>query len=365
MVILLFLASLSESAWAIEETEIFQPLQRHEVIVTGSGELFVVNFPESRVQAYDAAGDLARTIGRKGKGPGEFTFPAQFFHMDGKLYVYDWLESTINVFTSADGTFLDRYKVPHSNVRLAKVTGGWVYGTWGLIAMNQPAEVIWASEDFTETKKLIDIPESGYSSGNWNWNTDGQARAFYSKFSSHPILVTAPDGDKVYLTDRDVFALTIIDAASHSIAGKLERDDRPVPFDEDWAEEGADEVRRERKAAFPNVKFVTNSPEYFPVIRGVIFDPDGNLVVDRWRGRPDGNHNPVTLDTGGNERDQKWPFDVLERIVGVVGAHAYVSCFEEATEEASIVRVPLSKTIAYVRAHPLFTKDHSLTINVD
>jgi len=365
MMVWMVCALILDGGWAVEGTEIFQPLQRHEVIVTETGRVFIVNFPESRVQVYDSDGEQERIIGRKGKGPGEFTFPAQFFHQDGRLYVYDWLESTVSVFDAEDGSYIDRNQTPTNNVRLAKVKGGWVYGTWGMIAMGDPAEVYWANVDFSEAKKLIDLPSGGLSQGNWNWDTGGRPRAFYSKLSTHPLLITAPDRTRVYMTDIDRFELTIIDGVKGEVAGEISRDEPRVPFDEAWGIDGADEVRRRRKAANPNVKLIVNAPEYFPAIRGAAFDPDGNLVIDRWRGRPDEKHHPITLDITGTEQPQKWPFVVLERIVGVVDGQAYITCFEEETEEASIVAVPLSKAIAYVTSHPLFTKEHSVEINVD
>ena len=364
MLLFLLTSLFLDNGWVIEETEIFQPLQRHEVIVAPSGEVYIVNFAESRVQHYDAEGGKLPQIGRKGKGPGEFTYPSQFFLFDEKIYVYDWLESTVSSF-ALDGSFISRHQTPQPNVILVRVKGGWIYGTWGLIAMGRPAALFWASEDFSENKELLALESSGYSQGNWMWNDGDGAVAYYSRLPTRPILVASPDGRRAYLTDQSVFALTVIDAEQKAITGKIKRDDRPVPFDEEWGREGFDEVRKRRKATNSNIRFVVNTPDYFPVIRSALFDPDGHLVVDRWRGRPDENHYAITLDHAGGELPQKWPYAMLDRLLGVRDGLAYISCFEEETEEASIVRVPLEKAAAYVAAHPLFSRDHGMTINVD
>lgn len=65
------------------------------------GELFVADTYTHDIKVFDAAGRLARTIGRRGEGPGEFNFPTHLAFARGELYVTDTMNSRIQVF--ADG----------------------------------------------------------------------------------------------------------------------------------------------------------------------------------------------------------------------------------------------------------------------
>ncbi|MDJ0839227.1 MAG: 6-bladed beta-propeller [Acidobacteriota bacterium] len=362
--LLILCVLMFEEPWTIRETECFQPLQLNEVRVHPNGEVFVLNFSESRVQHYDARGNFVRNIGRRGKGPGEFTYPAQFFLFEDKLYIYDFLESIVSVFKT-DGSFITRYPTPVRNVILAKIEGGWVYGTWGMIAMGGPAELVWADETFTETRVLLEIDDAGYSQGNWTADgPDGRPMAVYSKLPTRPQLIASPDFSTAYFADNHGFHIKVIDAAKKAVVHTIDRDDPPIPFDDEWGRSGSEEVRERRKRNSPGVRFVVNTPEYFPVIRQVAFDPAGRMVVDRWRGKPDENHHAVVIDDNGRELPEQWRFEELLRLVGVVKGFGYVSCFDEASEEASIVRVPLQDVPRFVAANPLFSRETSRTINI-
>jgi hypothetical protein len=49
--------------------------QANEVYEDPEGRFYVINFGDRRIQVFDSAGTFLRNVGRKGKGPGEFTSP--------------------------------------------------------------------------------------------------------------------------------------------------------------------------------------------------------------------------------------------------------------------------------------------------
>ena len=74
--------------------------------VDSSGNFYVVDFGCARVAMFDKLGKFVRAVGRKGQGPGEFSFPDQvLFDADGNAYIWDDLSFLI---FGKDGTFKRR-----------------------------------------------------------------------------------------------------------------------------------------------------------------------------------------------------------------------------------------------------------------
>jgi len=348
----------------IEDTEIFQMLNPSKVAVHASGEVYVLNFSEARIQHYDRDGQLKQIIGRKGKGPGEFTFPSQFTMFDDRLYVFDLLEGHLTMF-DLDGHYQHRLAVEEGDVEMVKVRGGWIVATWGLITTNGPAEVYWTDDRLEHKKVLVRFENAGYSSGKWTLTDGNQTVGYYSRIDTKPLLIASPDGNRAYLADNRAFKIHVIDTDTRRVSHVITRQHRAIPFDEEWGMEGADEARRRFRSQVPNIRFEINRPEYFPAIRSMIFDPQGRLVVNRWRGRPDRNAHAIVIDDQGHQLPDKWSWQALQRLLGVVGDTAYVSVFEEGIEEAAIAKVALHDLEDFVEAHPIYSTETSHRIAME
>lgn len=77
------------------------------------GRFYVSNFGDKRVLVFDATGAWQRTIGRGGKGPGEFTAPRSIAvaGTDG-LFVLDVTAGRLNRFRRSDGAYLGSVTLP-------------------------------------------------------------------------------------------------------------------------------------------------------------------------------------------------------------------------------------------------------------
>jgi sugar lactone lactonase YvrE len=71
------------------------------------GRFYVLNFGDKRILVFDSAGTHLRTIGREGRGPGEFAAPRTLAvaGSDG-LFVVDLLLGRVDRFRRSDGRFL-------------------------------------------------------------------------------------------------------------------------------------------------------------------------------------------------------------------------------------------------------------------
>ena len=67
------------------------------------GELYVSDTGAHDVKVFDAAGALARVLGRRGEAEGEFNYPTHLAFADGLLYVTDTMNSRIQVLEGASG----------------------------------------------------------------------------------------------------------------------------------------------------------------------------------------------------------------------------------------------------------------------
>ena len=81
----------------------------NEAVVGPTGRIYVLQGhgkAESCIHMFDASGDFIKTIGKKGKGPGEFDLPHSLvFDKAGLLYVADRNNGRIQVLDE-DGTYI-------------------------------------------------------------------------------------------------------------------------------------------------------------------------------------------------------------------------------------------------------------------
>lgn len=75
------------------------------------GNIYVSEFRDGRIRKFDRHGNYLSTIGRSGKGPGEFLgYLKIFFDKKGILNVVDWGLSRVSFFTSA-GEFINSFNL--------------------------------------------------------------------------------------------------------------------------------------------------------------------------------------------------------------------------------------------------------------
>jgi len=341
----------------------FQVIQYDEVHVNTLGEVYVLNFDEANVKYYGVDGKLKKNIGRRGKGPGEFTFPVYFSVIENQLYILDVLTNKISVFDD-QGNFLRQVTPPGRQISLAKGSGGWFYWSEDFIDQQTSSSVLkLANNDFLEPKELKPITDIGWSPGT-NVNTsDGVSVLTFTPVSTHCLIKASPDGKKVYFADPTKINIQVYDGNTGKLTNTITDDSPRLPFDIEWADGKYDENKANGHVP-PNLsKIVKRYPEFFPVIRALAFDPDGNLVVDCWRGRPDDNHHPIAFDAAGKSIPVKYSWETLRRFAGSALGFAYILMFEE-DGEAGICKVPMAEVEKFVEDHPVTDWAHSRSISI-
>jgi hypothetical protein len=82
------------------------------LLVTRSGSIWVLEASLQEIRVFDASGKHLRTVGRKGKGPGEFTYAdGMAAAPDGMVWVHDPQNARFSIFDQ-DGKFVRQQLAP-------------------------------------------------------------------------------------------------------------------------------------------------------------------------------------------------------------------------------------------------------------
>jgi len=62
------------------------------------GNIYIIDQFSSSIKTFNSQGKFIKSIGQKGKGPGEFMFPAAVLPVSGKLFILDTQQKNISIF---------------------------------------------------------------------------------------------------------------------------------------------------------------------------------------------------------------------------------------------------------------------------
>lgn len=329
------------------DTAVYQVLVDWEVAVGPNEDLYVINYADAFLWHYDASGNQVGKIGRKGRGPGEFTYPYGLWVDDTYIYVFDMLDAHVSRLNRADTSFVDKFSVPNRRAKLVKVDQGWLVGDWF-----QPhpsitsGTLVLTDETFERAKTILTLDDIGHTRGSYSWRKDGQRTSFYSPISTRPQLIAGHGFG--YVADNRTLKITRIDGSGdvHVIQQTSDR----IPFDVAWADDKLIETRKHvRNMNNPKKQY----PDYFPAIRELWVMHDGTLVVDLWRGRPDDNHHLIAMDQNGDTVPVPFNYAVLDRLLAQTATHLYLRTFDTKREEGGVVKVHRDTANAFVEANEL------------
>jgi len=341
--------SAENVAW-IPSTDVFHPLGLDEAMIRPDGGAYVLDFRGAHIDIYSPDGEPIKQIGRKGAGPGEFVYPSSMYQSEGRFYVYDKNNNSISIFRE-NGDFIDRRTFPERNILVEKVAGGWAVANWDGRGHTGPRSLYFLDESLENQRLLLQVKDYGRGGGLYATTSEGKRHSEFGGVSRRAKILASADGKSVYVSDPLKFKIRRISVADGSLLGEITRDEPAIPFDDDWAErkllaylDGSD---------IPASEVSRDFPSHFPSIRSMFLDPDGNLVVDRWRGKPDKKHYPVAYDDEGREIELVWPFGVLQRVVGKREGMVYLTVYDPESEEGGLARVSQRDMLTFLEANPI------------
>jgi hypothetical protein len=207
-----------------------------DMAVDDAGGIYICDSGNQRIQIFGPDGQFVRTIGRKGQGPGEFTFPGAIdIDGEGHLHVLDNPQKRIQVFTPR-GEILKTIPVPRLRIdrmRLLQsgslatksfesfsISGGGVPGEKAkpkLVKLLDPALAVRL--EFGEPFDFGD--EMTNSVGNsWEFAVDGNDHVYLCFLFQNRIEKYSPDGQLLWRADRELnFSAKLVERGKREATG--------------------------------------------------------------------------------------------------------------------------------------------------
>lgn len=205
-----------------------------DIVLDSTGDMYILDAGNNRIQKLSPKGDFISSIGRKGQGPGEFNYPRSM-EMDANdnLYVFDAGNRRIQIFTS-NGNVLKTVKFTQFSmysIRLLKsrllVMGG-VTDLRALMDETKPLPKLLTvvdmegkiKKEFGEIRDYNDVNVNSHA--NWfEFDVDEEGNICVSFQRQNRIEKYAPDGELLWKSDR----ILNYDTKVHD-KGFIKRDDR-------------------------------------------------------------------------------------------------------------------------------------------
>lgn len=338
------------ATWRLDDSGALRAFDPGAVITAPNGDLYLLLRDEALIKRYNAEGALLKTFAGKGEGPGELRMPFRLFFQDDVLYVSDILAAAVSLYR-ADGTFIERVRLGERKLDAVKVANGWVYGDWNQFQYDADAaaRVWWADARFQNALTLFSVKGRGAKG---TFSNDG-VTSVYSPVSATPRIAVNREGTRVFVADGQGFRIRVIDPLAKKVIREIRREEPTLEFNPDWADVRLNEV----KAMMPDIKFKTNYPEYFPIIRGMWIHAEGWLVIDRWTREPATDHDPLVLDERGKEIRPTLSWQALTRWVASSPAWAYVNAYDPKRREMTLIRCPKDKVMEVIDQYPYQEED--------
>jgi hypothetical protein len=189
-----------------------------DMAVDDSGNIYILDSGNQRIQVFGPEGRFARTIGRKGQGPGEFASPRSIdIDVEGHLHVLDGSQKRIQVFTPrgeilktipATRLRIDGMRLLHSGSLATKSYASFgVSGTGGPGKNANPKLVKLLGPDLEvrlEFGEPLDFGDATTNSvGNsWEFAVDGKDHVCLCFLFQNRIEKYSPEGQLLWRADR-------------------------------------------------------------------------------------------------------------------------------------------------------------------
>jgi len=107
------LSDVVDSIWGIKlETTLESLIGQIDKIKMVGGEIYVLDKYKSKtLRKFNSEGKYITTIGKNGKGPGEYYEPTDFFVGNGEIVIYDQFKRILNFYTT-DGVYVKEKSMP-------------------------------------------------------------------------------------------------------------------------------------------------------------------------------------------------------------------------------------------------------------
>lgn len=268
--------------------EAYEMLSRPMGFVVGKeSNIYISDIQDQTIKVFDSEGEFIKSIGRKGEGPGEFTYIGSLtFLPDGRLLVMDSMAMRLNLF-DPEGTYLTSHNWTHRPGRLLYATESacvmteYVFGEGKDMMADRK---LFVKKHDLEGNEIHTFGEFKAEELKTHTGTGSGGRSFIvgisAPYSPHSIFAADQARACLYHCVNDEYMIEVFDEDGKVIR-RFDRPYKPLPFTGEDAEEFRSQYMKGLRKniqglAMPTVKTITP---------GMLVDDSGNLWVETYEER--------------------------------------------------------------------------------
>ncbi len=291
---------------------VYEPAVRHKIVMASDGSIFYLT-TNYQIIHIDQRGHLLNTFSRRGNGPAELNAPVGIGCENDRIWVID-LNFGVKVF-DIKGNFLNTIKLSGASTNFARWGDAWISLKYSPVLGSKASIIQWGPDSLQKKNLHTWIP-------NWTHKTKF-VRSLQGDVPYNPakeVLHFAVDvpGHHAYIVPPDTI-LQILGFSPGNPVKIFKLPGTPRKFNKDW---GIKQVRESRTS---KAHLVLDAPAFFPLAKGLVVTPDGNLVLEKWTSDPDVRREFVVIDGAGKAVDLGYDPRFSYRILFIRKGKAYLN----------------------------------------
>ena len=177
------------------------------LVVDDAENIYVSDSKAGHILVFDKSGEFVRKIGRRGRGPGEMSWPLEIQILGKKeLFVNDTGQTKAHIFT-LDGNFLRKmttsqipaFRLPKADSVGNIVVGHWIPGKPFKAVLKKFDSELNLISEIVSSNTITQPPVFDFFEMRWRttfvWNVSKNDEIIWGNFNKYEISVCDPDGN--------------------------------------------------------------------------------------------------------------------------------------------------------------------------
>jgi hypothetical protein len=265
-----------------------------DITVDSLGRLYVADVQRQLIQVFDEDGMLVEELGRQGRGPGEFGYIKKIDIRSDKLYVHDFRQNRVSLFSLENMEFLNSYYLARNKKDFEEIKSSYPFidelfvkrnGHYlakfkmdgdknGVLWENFPIYGIYYSLNETgqiNSDKLYDFYEATGTNFNVTPNSNVSLAFQLEQFFGKKIKVLS-NKDQFYVSEPDNFFVTVYNS-NGEYSRSFYRHHQKIAITKDSA------IKSELPDSYIERMNKLELPEHWPVIIDMILDDQERIWI--------------------------------------------------------------------------------------
>jgi len=251
-----------------------------------NGNIYITDMQDQSIKVFDQSGEFIRTIGKKGEGPGEFTFiGGMTFLPDGRLMVMDSEARRISLFDS-DGKYIESHHWTERPGRLNYANDSTCLLTVHTFEGDKPLEGgrLFVKEFDFKGNEMRSFGEFKIEESKIHTVKRGESvisMAIYPPYSPHSIFAADPVKKHLFHCVNDQYMIEVY-AKDGRVIRRFDRPYEPFPFTSKDTEEFYSRYDSRSMESLKKMVRGMSMPAIKTIAPQMCVDAVGNLWVETY-----------------------------------------------------------------------------------